>query len=95
MAGGKYTTYRVMARDAVDLAVADLPLQVAPSCTQVTPLIGRIYFLFRGDEPLSITIHGSTDQSLVLEPKTANRGQQNRPCRTWCRSYARIQGNTD
>jgi len=40
VAGGKYTTYRVMGRDAVDAAVRGLDERVPPSCTQVTPLIG-------------------------------------------------------
>ncbi len=40
VAGGKYTTYRVMARDAVDAAVRAMDRRVAPSATHVTPLIG-------------------------------------------------------
>ncbi len=40
VAGGKYTTYRVMARDAVDAAVADWPGPVPPSCTDRVPLLG-------------------------------------------------------
>lgn len=40
IAGGKYTTYRVMAADAVDAASEDLPLRVAPSCTDKVPLLG-------------------------------------------------------
>ncbi|MEV0247716.1 glycerol-3-phosphate dehydrogenase/oxidase [Nocardia sp. NPDC050712] len=40
VAGGKYTTYRVMAEDAIDLAVADLPGRVAKSCTARVPLVG-------------------------------------------------------
>jgi glycerol-3-phosphate dehydrogenase len=40
VAGGKYTTYRVMARDAVDAAVQDLPARVPPSCTEQVPLLG-------------------------------------------------------
>ncbi len=40
MAGGKYTTYRVMGRDAVDAAVRGLDEKVPPSATQVTPLVG-------------------------------------------------------
>ncbi|WP_194818112.1 glycerol-3-phosphate dehydrogenase/oxidase [Nocardia sp. XZ_19_385] len=40
IAGGKYTTYRVMAKDAIDLAVADLPGRVAKSCTERVPLVG-------------------------------------------------------
>ncbi|MFJ5706262.1 MULTISPECIES: glycerol-3-phosphate dehydrogenase/oxidase [unclassified Streptomyces] len=40
VAGGKYTTYRVMAKDAVDEAVHGLDQRVAPCVTEDTPLIG-------------------------------------------------------
>jgi glycerol-3-phosphate dehydrogenase len=40
IAGGKYTTYRVMAADAVDAGSEDLPRRVAPSCTDQVPLLG-------------------------------------------------------
>ena len=40
VAGGKYTTYRVMARDAVDACVHGLGRSVARSCTERVPLIG-------------------------------------------------------
>ncbi|CAN5635305.1 glycerol-3-phosphate dehydrogenase/oxidase [soil metagenome] len=40
VAGGKYTTYRVMAADAVDLAAAGLDRRVPPSPTAETPLFG-------------------------------------------------------
>jgi glycerol-3-phosphate dehydrogenase len=40
VAGGKYTTYRVMARDAIDAAARSLPGAAAPSCTERVPLIG-------------------------------------------------------
>ncbi|GAA0585461.1 glycerol-3-phosphate dehydrogenase/oxidase [Paractinoplanes ferrugineus] len=40
VAGGKYTTYRVMAKDAVDAAVADLGTRVPASCTDQVPLLG-------------------------------------------------------
>jgi glycerol-3-phosphate dehydrogenase len=40
MAGGKYTTYRVMAKDAVDLAVLDLRRLVSDSVTEKVPLMG-------------------------------------------------------
>lgn len=40
IAGGKYTTYRVMAKDAVDLAVLDLRRLVNESITDKLPLIG-------------------------------------------------------
>ncbi|GIE33880.1 FAD-dependent oxidoreductase [Actinoplanes italicus] len=40
VAGGKYTTYRVMARDAVDAAARDMATRVPPSCTDQVPLLG-------------------------------------------------------
>jgi glycerol-3-phosphate dehydrogenase len=40
IAGGKYTTYRVMAADAVDAAAVDIPHRVAPSTTDKVPLLG-------------------------------------------------------
>ena len=44
VAGGKYTTYRVMAKDAVDAAVhglsAQLDRSVPPCCTEDVPLLG-------------------------------------------------------
>jgi glycerol-3-phosphate dehydrogenase len=45
VAGGKYTTYRVMAKDAVDAAVADLPGRVGRSCTDRVPLLGAEGYL--------------------------------------------------
>jgi glycerol-3-phosphate dehydrogenase len=48
IAGGKYTTYRVMAADAVELAAEDLPQRVAPSTTDRVPLLGADgYFAMR------------------------------------------------
>ncbi|MET7637552.1 glycerol-3-phosphate dehydrogenase/oxidase [Streptomyces sp. NPDC005438] len=40
VAGGKYTTYRVMAKDAVDEAVRGLDYRVADCCTEEVPLVG-------------------------------------------------------
>ncbi|SOD72002.1 glycerol-3-phosphate dehydrogenase [Jatrophihabitans sp. GAS493] len=40
VAGGKYTTYRVMAADAVDEAARGMDRQVADSVTAATPLVG-------------------------------------------------------
>jgi glycerol-3-phosphate dehydrogenase len=40
--GGKYTTYRVMAQDAVDAAARELPFAVAPSRTVDVPLLGAV-----------------------------------------------------
>ena len=40
IAGGKYTTYRVMASDAVDAAAEFIPARVATSITEKVPLVG-------------------------------------------------------
>ncbi|HUW78280.1 MAG TPA: glycerol-3-phosphate dehydrogenase/oxidase [Candidatus Nanopelagicaceae bacterium] len=40
VAGGKYTTYRIMARDLVDAGVADLDRKVPESCTEDVLLMG-------------------------------------------------------
>jgi glycerol-3-phosphate dehydrogenase len=40
IAGGKYTTYRVMGKDAIDMAVTDLRRIVNSSCTEKLPLVG-------------------------------------------------------
>jgi glycerol-3-phosphate dehydrogenase len=40
VAGGKYTTYRIMAKDAVDLAVLDLRRIIPESVTDKLPLVG-------------------------------------------------------
>jgi glycerol-3-phosphate dehydrogenase len=40
VAGGKYTTYRVMAADAINAAATDLGRPVPPSVTDRTPLLG-------------------------------------------------------
>ena len=44
MAGGKYTTYRVMARDAIDAAARGLDRAVPPSVTDITELLGASGF---------------------------------------------------
>jgi glycerol-3-phosphate dehydrogenase len=44
IAGGKYTTYRVMAADVVDAAVRELGDVVAPSVTDRLPLVGAVGF---------------------------------------------------
>jgi glycerol-3-phosphate dehydrogenase len=44
VAGGKYTTYRVMARDAVDAAVRGFGRAVPASRTQELPILGAVGF---------------------------------------------------
>lgn len=40
VAGGKYTTYRVMAEDTIDVVARGLDAVVPPSCTDEVPLVG-------------------------------------------------------
>ncbi|WP_405216108.1 glycerol-3-phosphate dehydrogenase/oxidase [Agrococcus sp. Ld7] len=40
VAGGKWTTYRIMAKDAIDEAVSAIDGKFAPSCTEQIPLLG-------------------------------------------------------
>lgn len=40
VAGGKYTTYRVMAKDAIDEAVRSMDQNAPASCTETIPLLG-------------------------------------------------------
>ncbi|OFR64447.1 glycerol-3-phosphate dehydrogenase/oxidase [Corynebacterium sp. HMSC078H07] len=40
VAGGKYTTYRVIGKDAVDLAAKELGFKAAESVTERTPILG-------------------------------------------------------
>ena len=42
IAGGKYTTYRIMAADAVDAAIKDLGRSVPKSSTKAIPIIGAV-----------------------------------------------------
>ena len=54
VAGGKLTTYRVMARDAVDLAVADRT-DVPASHTERVPLLGAEGFLTRTNQRVALS----------------------------------------
>ena len=52
IAGGKYTTYRVMAADAVDVAVKDIKGKIPKSPTKKIPLLGAEgYRMLLGDIP--------------------------------------------
>jgi glycerol-3-phosphate dehydrogenase len=48
VAGGKYTTYRVMAMDAIDAAVGEIGRSFAPSHTATIPLVGASRDVERG-----------------------------------------------
>jgi glycerol-3-phosphate dehydrogenase len=45
VAGGKYTTYRIMAKDAVDAAAHGIDGKVPSSCTDQVPLVGAEGFV--------------------------------------------------
>jgi glycerol-3-phosphate dehydrogenase len=47
VAGGKYTTYRIMARDAVDAALRQRDEAMPPSVTELVPLLGAEGFQAR------------------------------------------------
>jgi len=62
IAGGKYTTYRVMAKDAVDAAIRDLDQKVPASCTEDVPLLGADgYHALWNARPLLVAETGLRD----------------------------------
>jgi glycerol-3-phosphate dehydrogenase len=69
IAGGKYTTYRVMAKDAVDAAVHGLERTVPKSCTERIPLVGADgYFAAFNSRQLTADhtgVHVSTIEHLL------------------------------
>lgn len=59
IAGGKYTTYRVMAYDAVDAAAREIPQRVSPSITDKVPLLGADgYFALLNQTPQLAQTYG-------------------------------------
>ncbi|MDF0528979.1 glycerol-3-phosphate dehydrogenase/oxidase [Tsukamurella sp. 8F] len=54
IAGGKYTTYRVMGADAVDAAEQFLPYKVPTSCTEKVPLLGADGYFALANQTASI-----------------------------------------
>ena len=67
--GGKLTTYRQMAEDAVDRAVAHAGLGAAPCRTRTLPLTGAAprAELARLEEPARLVRRYGTDAALVLQ----------------------------
>jgi glycerol-3-phosphate dehydrogenase len=69
VAGGKYTTYRVMAADAVDEAVRSMDARVPDSCTDTVPLTGADGYraLWNQRRALAVTagIHPSRVEHLL------------------------------
>ena len=65
ISGGKYTTYRVMARDAIDAAVAEWPGSVAPSCTHAVELAGASGFEAGWNQRFSLAARHGLDPPAV------------------------------
>lgn len=63
VAGGKYTTYRVMARDTVDVVVEQLGGGFAPCVTEDVPLLGAVGLAaVRNRAPVLAAQHGVPEQ---------------------------------
>jgi glycerol-3-phosphate dehydrogenase len=76
IAGGKYTTYRVMARDAVDAAARDLGA-VAPSRTHEVPLLdagGEVDALAASDPALAAPIAGTRHRAAAAVHACTHEG---------------------
>ncbi|MFC7487683.1 glycerol-3-phosphate dehydrogenase/oxidase [Knoellia sp. CPCC 206453] len=65
VAGGKYTTYRIMAKDAVDEAVKDLGVEVAESSTDKVPLAGAVGWEWLSERPQILARSAGIDQEHV------------------------------
>ena len=74
--GGKLTTYRRMAQDAVDAAVAAAGLPSGPCVTAVTPLLGAAprAELARLEQPTRLVRRFGTDATRVLDNARAVSG---------------------
>ena len=59
IAGGKYTTYRVMGGDAIDAAAEYIPARVAPSITEKVPLMGADGYFALINQTESVGAHYS------------------------------------
>ncbi len=65
IAGGKYTTYRIMGKDAIDLAITDIRRVVAKSCTEKLPLVGADgYFALVQQRAQIATEYGLSEKSI-------------------------------
>ena len=66
IAGGKYTTYRVMGKDAIDLAVTDLRRLVPNSCTEKLPLVGADGYFGLAQQSTQIAQEYKLDEKTVI-----------------------------
>jgi glycerol-3-phosphate dehydrogenase len=66
IAGGKYTTYRIMGRDVIDLAINDLRRIVAESVTEKLPVIGSDgYFALEQQSAQLAEMSGLTEKTII------------------------------
>jgi glycerol-3-phosphate dehydrogenase len=66
IAGGKYTTYRVMGKDAIDLAATDLRRLVNQSCTEKLPLVGAEGYYALVQQSAQIAAEYGIDEKSVV-----------------------------
>ena len=66
IAGGKYTTYRVMGKDAIDMAVTDLRRLVNSSCTEKLPIVGADGYYALTQQSAQIADQYGIDEKSVI-----------------------------
>jgi glycerol-3-phosphate dehydrogenase len=66
IAGGKYTTYRVMGKDAIDLASVDLRRIVNESCTEKLPIVGADGYFALVQQSAQIAAQYGLDEKTVI-----------------------------
>ncbi|MBT8214290.1 MAG: glycerol-3-phosphate dehydrogenase/oxidase, partial [Acidimicrobiia bacterium] len=66
IAGGKYTTYRVMAKDAVDVAIEEAKLEAPESTTESVPLVGAAGYHHMVDQVDRIASESGLDAKRVM-----------------------------
>ena len=66
IAGGKYTTYRVMGKDAIDLAVTDLRRIVKESITEKLPLVGADGYYALAQQSAQIAAQYGLEEKTVI-----------------------------
>ena len=66
IAGGKYTTYRVMGKDAIDLASVDLRRIVNESCTEKLPIVGADGYFALVQQSAQIAAQYGLDEKIVI-----------------------------
>jgi glycerol-3-phosphate dehydrogenase len=65
LAGGKYTTYRVMAKDAVDMATNDIEKLTNESITSKLPIIGADGYWALAQQVESLSIQYNLKQEII------------------------------